>query len=731
MTDSALDALAKLQGLGSAYHDHRGELRQFSAEAKAAILTAMGYDMHDAAAIDAAVHKERESRWKRLLSPVCVQTQGRPPCCELHVAATDLATAVSWQVVCEDGVTLGGERQLAGLEVLDRAALDDGDFLALRLDLAELPLGYHQLMVALRTGAAASTVLIVAPARCYESDELAQGKRYWGLALQLYTLRSAYSWGMGDFADLRRLIDIAAARNCSVLGLNPLHALRPADPAHVSPYSPSSRQFLNVLYIAVPCVPEFAECEAAQRYVQSMSVQARIHELRAAANVDYIGVSELKLTVLKLLHSHFRKRHLETGSERGRAFREFSARRGAALVLHALYDALDRRFSRRRETSWGWQSWPDAYRDPRAAAPQRFLRGRAEEVEFFQYLQWLADEQFAELQVHAKAQGMHLGLYGDVAVGVNPNGAESWANQKLYLSAVSIGAPPDPLALKGQDWGIPPQNPRELMLQAYAPFIDMLRANMRHAGALRIDHVMALCRLWWVPHGLQAVDGVYVRYPLDDLMAITALESVRNRCVVIGEDLGTVPDEMRAAMEQHGLYHYKVLLFEKHKDGRFKSPQQYVRHALAAVTTHDLPPLRSWWEGQDIELRARLHLYPDLRTLATVKDERDRDRYALMHALVGAGLWYWQPHEPLPEYSHALMRAVHLYLGLSGTSLLVIQLEELLDMSDPVNVPGTDEEYPNWQRKLPESAEVVFGRDEIREMLGAVTRARRGENLNH
>lgn len=731
MSKSALDTLGELQGLGESYYDHRGELRYFSAAAKTALLAAMSYDVHDERAIETAMRAEHRARWQTLLPAVCVVVQGQGVYCELHVPLAALADEVNWRVLCEDGSELSGVTQLGHLEVLDRSRIEDSEFLKLRLPLSEhIPLGYHQLMVALNTAAAESVTLIVTPPRCYEPEIMMQGQRLWGLAIQLYTLRSRHNWGMGDFADLRELIDLAAAQGCALVGLNPLHALRPADPAHISPYSPSSRQFLNVLYIAVPLTPEFAECAPAQRYVQSAAVQARVHALRATPNVDYPGVAELKFTVLKLLHAHFRKRHLAQDTPRAQAFRNYLEMRGETLCLQALYDALDRRFCRQAGSQWGWQSWPEAYRDPYATAPQRFLQEHAEEVEFFQYLQWLAEEQLGEVQTLACAQGMKIGIYGDVAVGVNPNGAESWANQKLYLNAVGIGAPPDPLALKGQDWGIPPQNPNALRAQAYWPFVAMLRGNMRQAGALRIDHVMALCRLWWVPRGFSATEGVYVRYPLADLMGIVALESVRNRCLVIGEDLGTVPDEMREAMERYGLYHYKVLLFEKERDGQFKMPDRYVRHALATVTTHDLPPLKSWWEAQDIALRVSLNLYPDEQARERVSAEREHDRRTLLAALVRNGLWHWEGHEALPAYSQALMRAVHLYLGLSNAALTMVQLEELLGMSDPVNVPGTDGEYPNWQRKLSDPSEVLFKRVEVHEVLNALSRARRGENPN-
>jgi 4-alpha-glucanotransferase len=325
---------------------------------------------------------------------------------------------------------------------------------------------------------------------------------------------------------------------------------------------------------------------------------------------------------------------------------------------------------------------------------------------------------------------MSLGLYGDVAVGVDPNGSEVWSNRHLYVDNVAVGAPPDPLALKGQNWGIPPQNPVELAAQAYQPFIRMLRANMQSAGALRIDHVMTLCRLWWVPRNFEATDGVYVHYPLDDLMKLVALESVRNRCLVIGEDLGTVPDAMRDAMERFALYHYKVLFFEKARDGQFIAPQDYPSRALAVVTTHDLPPFKSWWQSDDIVLREQLHQYPDQATRQQVQREREQDQRLLMQALVCAGLWHWQQHESVPAYSLALARAAYLYAGLSKAALLVVQPEDLLCMIEPVNVPGTSSEHANWQRKLTADLCDTLHQPEVQEIMQAMNKARRSENPN-
>jgi 4-alpha-glucanotransferase len=515
-----------------------------------------------------------------------------------------------------------------------------------------------------------------------------------------------------------------------VIGVNPLHALMPANPLQISPYSPSSRQFLNVLYIDVTQVADFKDSKNARDFIAQASTQARLAKLRATWNVDYAGVAGLKLTTLRLAYAHFRAVHLASASARAIEFRRYVEERGTPLMHHATFDALDAHFRKQGPQYWGWPSWPAEYAHAEGAAVRRFASEHIEDVEFFLYLQWLAEDQLTQAQALAQRLGMTIGIYGDVAVGVNPGGSETWANRQLYLQDASVGAPPDPLALKGQDWGIPPQDPSELREQGYVPFITMLRNSMRAVGALRLDHVMALCRLWWVPRGFSATDGVYVRYPLDDLMRILALESVRNQCLVVGEDLGTVPDEMRAAMERFRTYHYNVLLFEKERDGRFKAPDRYLVHSLASVATHDLPPLKSWWAGLDIELRSKLGVYPSDAVRDQELEQRKRDRKALIEALVTADLWRWNQHETLPDYSHALMRAIHLYLGYSSARLAVVQIEDLIGMTDPVNVPGTDKEHANWQRKVTANLDEIFRDPEVRETLQAMGKARGGENPN-
>jgi 4-alpha-glucanotransferase len=727
---NAVQELARLYGVAAAYVDYRAQPREVSLQSQAAILAAIGVDAADEQAAAAAIHQHETVRWTKLLPPVIVVEIGAPLVVPVSVPLELDATWLEWRVSLEDGTRRRGVARLDKLKVMEEGSAEDRSYRRYSLSLPNLPLGYHTASIALDTGLRSQLRLIVAPEHCYQPPPIAAGARAWGIAAQLYALRSPRNWGMGDFRDLRELIRYAAPLGCGIVGLNPLHALMPANPAHISPYSPSNRQFLNVLYIAVEDVPDFVECEEAFDRVAADDFQSVLARLRTTTNVDYVGVAAAKFEILKLLYASFRRNHLDGGSERAQAFRSFVEMQGEALRLHAVYDALDAHLRLQGPQYWGWPSWPEDYRDPASLLVNRFARERAQDVEYFLYLQWLAAEQLREAQNTARELGMSIGLYGDVAVGANSAGSETWSNRHLYRQGASVGAPPDALALKGQDWGIPPQDPNELRAQQYQPFVGLIRNNMRYFAALRLDHVMSLYRLWWVPRGLLSKDGTYVHYPLEDLIAIMALESERAECLVIGEDLGTVPEAMTIAMEHYRAYHYKVLLFEQEPSGKFKPPSAYVPTSLAVATTHDLPTLRGWWEEGDLTLRDRLDLYPSAEFKAQAHATRASERRELLLALVAENLWRWSPDQPLPAYSPALSRAVHAYLALSQANIAMIQVEDLIGMGDPVNVPGTDTEYSNWQRKVTQDTADIFARADVHDILAAMNSARRGVHPN-
>jgi (1->4)-alpha-D-glucan 1-alpha-D-glucosylmutase len=566
--------------------------------------------------------------------------------------------------------------------------------------------------------------VIVAPRHAYVAPALQRGERWWGCTIQLYALRSARNWGIGDFGDLRRLCDAAAHQGASFIGLSPLHALFPHQPNVASPYSPSSRKALNPIYLDVQTLVDLSGCDEAVQKLHSDVFQERLHALREAEMVDYEGVAAAKEEVLRILWRHFERNELDKDRSRGAHFLAYMREREHTIGPHALFEALQQHLFAQDPKVWGWPAWPETYRDRDGPVVQAFAKEHGSEVRYRFWLQWLAEVQLESCQRYARTRAMGIGLYCDLAVGVNGGGAETWVEHALYALGMHAGAPPDPLAPAGQDWGLPPWSPQRLKEARYQPFIDTLRANMRHSGALRLDHVMALMRLFWTgPDG-----GTYVDYPLEDLLAVLALESQRHHCMVIGEDLGNVAPRMREAMREGNLLSYKPLLFEREEDGGFRRPGQWQPKALAVVSTHDLPTLRGFWLGEDIELSAKLSLYPDPSAHEQQVLARAQDRARLLLALQREDLLpegaTVQPTS-LPDATQALVDAVYAFLARTPCWLVGVQLEDVTGQLLQVNVPGTTEDvFPNWRRKLSVTVEGLAS-DARWASLAAVLRAER------
>ena len=513
----------------------------------------------------------------------------------------------------------------------------------------------------------------IEPGPCYRPELLEKGGRVWGFGVQLYGVRSERNWGIGDLTDLRVLVETAAGFGAALVGVNPLHA------AHVSPYYPSSRHALNTIYLDVESISEFGQCAQAQQLVKSKEFQERLRALREQELVDYDGVRSAKMQVLELLYACFRH-----DRARRKRFAEFQKESPKGLRDYALYEAL-----REELGSGGWQSWPEGFKDPASPQVRKFSRTQAQRVEFHAYLQWNARLQLDLAQRRAQALGMPIGLYFDLALGSDRGGAEVWSDHAAYATDASIGAPPDEFNPRGQDWGLPPYAPRALRAAAYRPFVDLLRANMPLGGALRLDHVMALARLYWIPLGHKPDKGGYVNYPLHDLLGLLAQESRRNRCMVIGEDLGTVTAELRKALNEAGVLSYRPLLFEKDPKGEFCPPAAYPRDALVCASTHDLPTWRGYWEGWDLDLREKLGLTVDLQKERSL---REQDKQKLKRALEREGF----------DTSAA---GAHAFLARSPSKVLMVQPEDVFEVLEQANLPGTVDEHPNWRRKLPVALE--------------------------
>ncbi|MBY0450047.1 MAG: 4-alpha-glucanotransferase [Cyanobacteria bacterium] len=563
---------------------------------------------------------------------------------------------------------------------LAECVFDESQQLNLPTRFATLPPGYHTLSL-FCDSVKQSMSLIVTPGQCFLPEALTRPEgKLWGPTLQLYALNSTQDSGIGDFGGLQQVIEWAGQNGAGFIGLNPLHALFPHNPAHYSPYSPSSLAYFNPLYLSLKDIPEVQE---PQESINSNNL------------VDYPAVSAQKLKALRLGFDSFKAQHLASKTPRGKAFLDYCQTEGNRLMETATFFALQDFLYAKDPMHWGWPVWPAEYRDCQSETVQAFAGKHRSEIQFYQYLQWLLHEQLSQLKASYQQHGLPLGLYFDLAVGSDIGGADVWRRPQCYALNMAAGAPPDELNQKGQNWGLPPWIPTQLQASAYQPFIEMVSQNMRYAGALRLDHVMGLLRLFWIPQNApDAGYGAYVSYPIDDLLGILALESVRNECVVIGEDLGTVPPEMAGKMRAANILSYKVFYFEKNEQQQYHTAKSYTPQAMVTVSTHDLPTLQGFWLEKDIEIRTQLNLYPSesLRTRQINERQHEKANIALL-----CGDPDLDTQQPLPlEAVCQLMK----FLGQSPSYLQAVQMEDIFGQTVQMNVPGTVNEHPNWQYRL-------------------------------
>jgi 4-alpha-glucanotransferase len=554
---------------------------------------------------------------------------------------------------------------------------------------ADLPVGTYRLRLTDASGASEDVPFIVAPPRAFAGDF----DRGWLLAVQLYGIRSARNWGIGDFTDLAKLIELAGELGADGVGLNPLHALFDDRPTDCSPYSPNSRLFLNALYVDIEKIPG---------YRPKIDADA-IERLRQAPTVDYAGVAELKWRALRSAFSAF---SANPAREKLEDFEEFRAERGVLLQRFACFEMLRHKFA------GPWWEWPQEWRQPTEAGFATLRQGPDKsEIEFVEFVQWIADRQLRACKRLADRIGMKVGLYLDVAVGVQSDGFDAWNEQSAISRHLGVGAPPDPLNTVGQNWGLAGFNAAGLEMTSYAPFREMLAASMRHAGAIRLDHVLGLKRLYLVPHGFPAKDGAYAQMPFDALLAATAQESVAHDCVVIGEDLGTVPEGFREQMADWGIWSYQVMMFERDDDGRFRSIDHYMPNALITFNTHDLSTYAGWRSFGDLKLKRSLGLDPG---------ETDEERWQALGMLDDV----LNQHEIENHDIYSVVR----FLARTKSRLLAISLEDLLGVVDQPNIPGTIDEHPNWRRRMPVAVEDIDSAIDVDALKAATHERARVEN---
>jgi 4-alpha-glucanotransferase len=689
---SALDRLAERMGIEPEFQNAAGEVQRATADMKRRLLTAMGLQVEDEGDFKAVLEDLERAEWSRPLPEVLVVRESLLPVAVSVTLPAGTGT-FRWSVQEEAGGSHEGSVSFADLELLRQENARERRRLVIE---APLTAGYHRLRVEGVGPDAPEMPLIIAPDRCYIPEGLTGEKPLWGISVQLYLLRSERNWGIGDFSDLKRLVEAVADLGASVIGLNPLHAMFLDNPDHASPYSPASRLFLNVLYIDVTTVPEFSQSEQVFDKVEAPEFQRDLAACRDAPLVQYETVTRLKLPILELLFGAFQEKAEQDRRER---LAEFRREHGEALERLCLFQALREHFAKQAPEQADWRRWPQEYHEPDSPAVVRFAEEHRDRIDFLAWTQWIASGQLVEAAKTARNKGMSIGLYCDLAVGADSAGAETWSAPNVVISSAHVGAPPDILNPAGQDWGLPPFNPDALRRQAYAGFIDLIRANMRHAGGLRIDHVMALQHLYWIPEGQPPSQGAYISYPLGDLVGILALESQRQRCIVVGEDLGTVPEGFRERMSEAGILSYRVVFFECRGDGSFLGPEEYPALALSTIGSHDLATLRGWWEERDINLKEEKGLYPSEGEIRKQRHQRARERTHLTDALRKAGIDLPKDFDANSPYSAALADAVHEFLARTKSGLAVAQLDDLTDERDQVNLPATTDQYPNWRRK--------------------------------
>ncbi|MFF7654566.1 4-alpha-glucanotransferase [Streptomyces sp. NPDC007983] len=699
--------LAELHGVATSYEPAPGRTVQVPEDTVVAVLAALGVDASTPRSVNDALDRHERRQRDRLLPPCVVLRPGGTPRQALPDGLAEaLPDGTELRVRTEDGAPRGwgpaaAERPLLPLGARPGAELPPGAELSLSTELSlgaelppgtELPLGTHTLTAHAPDGRTATAALIVAPGRMPSPPA-----RTHGFLVQLYSLLSARSWGMGDLGDLA---DLAAwsgrAFGTGFIQLNPLHSAvpgTPAAPTDPSPYRPSSRRFPDPVHLRVENVPEYAHLRGAARERADRLLEAaaalRTSVLRDGALIDRDAVWALKREALELV------RAVPLSPGRRAAYRDFLAERGQALEDHALWCALAETYGP------DWRGWPDGLADPRSARTARARGEHLDRADFHSWLAWLTDDQLAAAQRAALDAGMGIGLVHDLAVGVHPSGADAWALQDVFASGMSVGAPPDAFNSRGQDWGLPPWRPDALAATGYAPYRELLRGLLRHAGALRIDHVMGLFRLWWVPEGRPPTEGTYVRYDADAMLGVLALEAHRAGAAVIGEDLGTVEPGVREALAGRGVLGTSVLWFERDWNGdgpaRPLAPEEWRADCLATATTHDLPSTAARLTGDHVALRHRLGLLA--RPLAAERAAEAAEVAEWTELLGRLGLL---PEGPGDE--EAAIRAVHRFLLRTPARMVGVWLPDAVGDRRPQNLPGTWDQYPNWRLPIADAA---------------------------
>jgi 4-alpha-glucanotransferase len=719
--------LSALCGIVPWYWDIFGQKHETSIETRKAILKAMGLKIDSTAEILHGIQDRKSKPWKQFIDPVqVISVNAQPLAIPVYLPielGRESGLAISWYLENEEKISQKKNPVLiSGSDIRIHATrqIDGRRYMqAFLTDTVQRDIGYYTFHAECRhpemifpnrsDKLVLRSRIIVTPDVCYMPPEL-EHKKVWGLSTNLYALNSRRNWGVGDFTDLRDLVGWLAAAQGSFIGINPLHALPNSHPFGVSPYAPLSRLYRNHIYLDIEHVPEVAESVDLRTEIASEKFRAEIKKIKRKEFIDYEAVTAIKEKVLRKAFNCFFQKHYTGKTKRGRDFQAYVSAEGPALESFSLFLALWKHMKRTRSV-FSWRNWPEEYQRLEGEAVRKFGKRHVRELLYFQYVQWLIDTQMKELSLVVKEHHMPVGLYFDLAVGSVGDGSDAWSYKEVMAHGAQVGAPPDDFSPDGQRWGFPPLIPEKLRESGYEFFRRTIQKNMKYGGAIRIDHALGLFRIFWVPDGIMPKDGAYVEQPSEDLLRIIALESVRNRAVVIAEDLGTIGENVREILNRFRMLSYRLFYFERnYPDPSFLTPDKYPETALCAVTTHDLPTLSGYWRAHDIAARRRLGTYADAVWQKHLKD-RERDRKLILSALRSQGLIpddYPEKSENTKNMSSALCLAIYRYLDRTPCKLLLVSLDDVIGTLEQQNLPGTVDEHPNWIQKTPISlAEIL------------------------
>ncbi len=720
-----IDELASLCGIVFEYWDFFGNRYVASFDTKEAILRSMKLKIDTPEQIIAEIIKIHDKPWLSVIEPVKVISINNQP-----FRISVYITLPEWQekslfISCLVEDEYGRSDEFAfswdSLHLLDQKWINGQRYIKTEIyDIAHRDIGYYTLFIKCISAAgefSGRTRIIITPDTCYIPPIIQdEYRKLWGITINLYSINSERNWGCGDFTDLNEMLKWLFELGGDFIAVNPLHALSNKMPYDISPYSPISRLYKNFIYLDIERLPDVTESDVAQVFMRKDFFKAELERLRNTDLIDYEAIAALKESILRYAFEIFYERHYKKATQRWWQFEAYLKEEGKPLQSFCLYLTLYK-----KNNLADWKLWGEEYRSLSEEILERLIYEHEKEILFYSYIQWLIDLEIKNLSEFCK-QSSPLGLMFDLAIGSTSVGSDVWDYQDVFALGIKVGAPPDDFNPTGQDWGFPPLIPQILRYTGYEFFIQTIRKTMKHAGALRIDHALGMFRLFWIPEGRLPTEGAYVVYPSEDLLRIIALESVRNKTLVVAEDLGTVGENVYDRLQGLNMLSYKLLYFERnYPDPSFKPPWAYPQKALCAITTHDLPTCTGFWAANDIELKKTLGLYVKEDKYLKHLSERKRDKELLLRALNDQGILhedYLGRLKPL-EMSQYLCLAIYEYLARTPCMLVSVSLDDIIGTVNQQNLPGVVETYPCWRQKTPVKLEEIISADRFK-MLGEI-----------